>query len=406
MEYDLDANGYTIEQLVSMFNLPENYTCENINQQHKSLAEQITNNENIENHIKLETIRFLTQAQNLILKDLTQKTQFQQKIADFYNSSFEMKPTEINQQTDHMIQVRKENPYLSSYPSEFFPGIINTLKKKTTKKNLNIDTRFRENYFSNLSTNFNFNMPIKFSDVVQMQLSTIEIPLSYYVVSKQYDNNYFNIKVNNLSQTVTIPNGNYSNMQIIDAINFQLTNLGIPFSDVSFAIDVPSNKTLVGPKSSVGIHSIELNFVLNKNGIVKDNTPLPLKFGWLLGFRNGIYTENLNYVSEGSIDLTGPKYLYLVLDDFNTNVNNSFYGAFNSSILNKNILARISIPNGQNFATLTQNNLNLITTPREYFGPVNIQSIHVELLDEFGRVVNLNNMDFSFCLTFTTLYDL
>jgi hypothetical protein len=86
-------------------------------------------------------------------------------------------------------------------------------------------------------------------------------------------------------------------------------------------------------------------------------------------------------------------------------VNNSFYGAFNSSILNKNILARISLQSNT-FNVLEQNNLNLITTPREYFGPVNIQNFNIQLNDEYGRIVDLNNMDFSFCVTLTTVYDI
>jgi hypothetical protein len=95
----------------------------------------------------------------------------------------------------------------------------------------------------------------------------------------------------------------------------------------------------------------------------------------------------------------------LVVDDYNNNVNDGFYAAFTSSILNKNILARISLQ-GSVFNILSQNNLNLITTPRQYFGPVDIQKLNIQLLDEYGRVLDLNNMDYSFCLTFQTVYDL
>jgi hypothetical protein len=28
------------------------------------------------------------------------------------------------------------------------------------------------------------------------------------------------------------------------------------------------------------------------------------------------------------------------------------------------------------------------------------------LLDEYGRIVDLNNMDFSFCINLTTVYDI
>ena len=111
-------------------------------------------------------------------------------------------------------------------------------------------------------------------------------------------------------------------------------------------------------------------------------------------------------VSEAVIDLKGFKYMFLVVDDYNNNVNNSFYSAFNSSVLNKNILARISLQNTSFFDTAAQNNLSLVTTARQYFGPVDIQKLGIQLLDEYGRVVDLNNMDFSFCLTLQAIYDL
>ena len=98
-------------------------------------------------------------------------------------------------------------------------------------------------------------------------------------------------------------------------------------------------------------------------------------------------------------------YLYLVIDDYNNNVNNNFYSVFNSSILNKNILARISLQTNT-YDILLQNNLNIVTTPREYFGPVSINNLNVQLLDPYGRILDLNNMDFSFCLTLTQEYDI
>jgi hypothetical protein len=86
-------------------------------------------------------------------------------------------------------------------------------------------------------------------------------------------------------------------------------------------------------------------------------------------------------------------------------VNDGFYSAFNSSILNKNILARISL-NASPFSLFNENNYNIVTTPRDYFGPVNLQNLNVQLLDEYGRILELNNMDYSFCLTLTVVYDI
>jgi hypothetical protein len=50
--------------------------------------------------------------------------------------------------------------------------------------------------------------------------------------------------------------------------------------------------------------------------------------------------------------------------------------------------------------------LLLVTTSRQYFGPVDIQKMQIQLLDEYGRVLDMNNMDYSFCLSFQTVYDL
>ncbi len=42
---------------------------------------------------------------------------------------------------------------------------------------------------------------------------------------------------------------------------------------------------------------------------------------------------------------------------------------------------------------------------RAYFGPVNIKKLHIKLLDELGRTVDLNNNDFSFSIQLEQLYD-
>ena len=148
-----------------------------------------------------------------------------------------------------------------------------------------------------------------------------------------------------------------------------------------------------------------LNFQADINGVEDKYTPLPLKLGWLLGFRAGIYENNSSYVSEGIVDTSGTRYLFVVVDDHNNNVDNGFYSAFSSSLLNNNILARISLQSNY-FNIFSENNLSLITTPRDYYGPVDIQKLDIQLLDEYGRILNINNMDYSLSIQFKTIYDL
>ena len=406
---DFNLKNYQKNELQEMFQLPTDYNQELVDIQEKKLRENIVNNPSIDETIKSKTLVFLKEAKQMLITDL----------ANFYNTRFDLKPIEIDADTNHDVQERKPTPFLNSYPSEFFPGIINPLKKRVSTKNLNIDTRFRENYYGSPSTNYHLNLPIKMNSVMTMQLSAFEMPTTFYNISKQYGNNFLTLTVSDLnaidttpvSEVITIQDGNYTYETIVSYLNSILTNLGDPFDKLIFVINIMntsgSGQMLVGVKANTAPSSIifSLNFQADKNGKEDKNTPLPLKLGWTLGFRNGIYINNSTYVSEGVVDLLGPRYIYLVVDDYNNNVNNNFYSAFTSSILNNNVLARISM-NANFFDVLGQNNLSLITTPREYYGPVDIQKMNIQLLDEYGRILDINNMDYSFCLTFKTVYDI
>jgi hypothetical protein len=417
MNFDLNVDNYTHDELAQMFELPENYDANTIEVHEAKLKDGILKNREIDEKTQLKTLDFLVKAKQIILKDPTKskKVTIQEKISDVFNSNFKLQETKVVDVNEHMIQERPNKSYSSSYPSEYFAGVINPIKKKTTRKNLNIDSRFRENYYGSPATNYNIVLPMNMNNVLSMQLTSVEIPTSYYCVSKQYGNNFFHINVDGYgSALVTIPSGNYKYEGIANIINEAISHLAAPFDDVYFQINLSSltnngsGQMMVGwvvGSANIGTN-IGLNFQANINGDDDRNTPLPMKLGWLLGFRNGIYENNENYVSEGVVDLYGPRYLYLVLDDHNNSVSNSFYSAFNSSILNKNILARITVQTTAPFSILAQNNLNLVSTSREYFGPVNIQHMNIQLLDEYGRVIDLNNMDFSFCLTLTTAYDI
>jgi hypothetical protein len=59
-----------------------------------------------------------------------------------------------------MIQQDKNTPFANSFPNEFYPGTINPIKKKTIRQYLNIDTRFRDNYYGSPSTNYLLSLPL------------------------------------------------------------------------------------------------------------------------------------------------------------------------------------------------------------------------------------------------------
>lgn len=108
------------------------------------------------------------------------------------------------------------------------------------------------------------------------------------------------------------------------------------------------------------------------------------------------------------------KYVYIAIDDFQANSKNYFTLA-TESLLSPNIIARINI--GMLLEEKKKNNSNLINTGaaidfltnqkniREYFGPTNVNRLKISLIDEYGELLNLNDRDWSFLLTFECLYN-
>ena len=419
-KFDLNILNYKKEELEDIFELSPNYNLHKIETNASKLRDNILEDKSLSVVTRDNTITFIVAAKEVLINSLKKIMD-----ADFYNISTNLKPSIIkeNDYIDHPLIERKKTPYGQSFPSEFYQGTINPLKKRVLNKSLNIDTRFRENYYTTLSTNYHLDLPVKFSNVLSLQLSAFEFPATYYTISSKSNNNFFWITGNNTdasgelieSAAIIIPDGNYNPVDLIDFINnFIKISFAsyILLSQVSFVLNVGggtaqsgSGQVIVGTNQSGVAFNLSLNFQADVKGNPDYSTPLPLKLGWMMGFREGYYKNNTSYVGEGICDTSGPNYMYLVIDDYNNNVNNNFYSAYNSSILNKNIIARISLQ-APYFNTLSQNNLGLITLPRQYFGPVDIQKLNIQLLNEYGTVINLNNMDYSFCLTIQTVYDL
>jgi len=231
--------------------------------------------------------------------------------------------------------------------------------------------------------------------------------------------------------TFVVPDGNYSAADLILKLNLllcpldqknEMQNINNIFSYIQFVLDINQNgsgsgKVTIAPisdflinkyKGSSNINrsivSLNLDFTQDKTGLV-DNIDISFKLGWNLGFQQRQYLELTTYTGETIIEPSNIRYIYLVVDDYNNNVNNHFVSAFNKSILGPNILARISMK-GASFSLMMENDFNMITEPRRYFGPVDIQKLKIQLIDEYGKPLQMNNSDYSFCINLKMLYDL
>ena len=426
LNFDLNISNYKMAELEQILELPSNYDESIIEMKETKLRQNILNDKSVPANIKTNTLNFITDVkQKLVIYVQTQRNTGQpsnigslaKTYQNVYNLDKTLQPSDTISGGSTFIIKPQPTAYGQSQPSEFYPGSINPLNKRILRQNINIDTRFRDNYYATQSANFHLDLPIRLTQVVSLQLSALELPTTFYAISAVFGNNFFVLEIPGVtSLIVTIPDGNYDYLSFTGYVNNFLQNQTINplYKDIEFIADAntPSGsgsggtgRMVVGLKAASSVTQYSINFQTDRYGNEDRQTPLPLKCGWLMGFREGYYGNNVSYISEGILDFVGTKYIYLVVDDFNNSVNDGFYGAFNSSILNKNILARISLQ-GSVFNVLSQSNFLLTTTPRQYFGPVDIQKLQIQLLDEYGRILNLNNMDYSFCLTFQTIYDL
>lgn len=438
-DIDLDIGNYTIKDLEQFFRLnpQKSYSASDIELKEYEMREILLKSGHINKRTKKDLIDFLTTAKDYLIfvkcgKTATLPTTLP-KQPRLDNTPYK---EPMGKREDNLVQ-RKETQYINTYNSEYYAGTMNPLATRTITRCLTIDTRYRENYYTTNSSDFTLQLPFKLNKVVSMQLSAIEIPVTFYGITAAYGNNFLYMEVTyDPSGTEQAPSpedewvtdgrifiiadGNYNALDFVSKINVAMApvdacgNLIYPnsmFSYIEFIIDINENgsgtgKTILTTKGTQPrpIKSLRMDFNIDINGNINP-TDISNRIGWNLGFNNYVYEGNTTYYSEMVIEPATVRYIYLAVDDFNNSVNNHFITAFNKSILNPNILARISLQ-GNYFSILMENDLNIVTEPRKYFGPVDIQRLQIRLYDDRGRILDMNNANYSFCLVFKLLYDM
>ena len=285
-------------------------------------------------------------------------------------------------------------PKMNQYGSHM---VMTNVAKSSKIKYVNIDTKFRDEYNSNITTDYNITLPERITDVRTISVTNVEVPNTFFNISENIGNNAMKLTSSTSTGILVVRDGNYTQASLLTELNAKKTALGSPFTNLTF--DASFNKITMTPASG----TFAIDFGVDSTGaFAKYN--FKTRLGWLLGFRNQIYTGiTSKLTSEYMYSLTGPRYLYLVVDEFTSNGNQkSFVAPLPSSVIAKHILARITL-DGANYPFMsvvpaTSSNGLLISDVRSYTGKVDIQKLNVQLVNENGTPMNLNGADFSFCL--------
>ena len=448
---DLNISNYSFSELQELLSLTgSSYTYQTIQKQKNDLQIKILHDIKISNESRDEITKFIESVALVIEEQLDSKEPTKP-------TTFSDMKQNTKDVSGHFIIENPNNIDRYSQPSTSGivvndgapPGIINPIKYKTIKRAINIDTKFRSNYYATNSTDVHWDLPERIDNVVNMTVVAMELPLSFYTFRSALGNTDFTIQYeyNNISGDpisniikIELPDGNYK-VAFTQAVGAK---------SIETAINEALRAKIVGNDPMNPLHPllINLRYTIDHNScksiFVMDETfdnsnesapeynlvnwkvlfnefeasltmPLNLRLGWLLGFRTAVYSMIIGLnnpgscVSEGICYPTGPNYIYLSIEDYCNNSTNYFKAIYNDSINSNNIITRINLASSVagNGIYLVGGNETLSTSmgiSRNYFGPVNIQKLKVTLYDEYGRIVVLNNMDWSLELLFECVY--
>ena len=515
--FDLHLDNYSCSELENLFDLAYPYSDDQIEKQRAALSASLVSNTGGEAR---SVVKFLQEAADRLKSIKSTEPCLVDDghgQGDNHGSPFHAHSGRATEHGPRLVKTVSSVGRVGNDPAAP-PGILNPTHTHSIHRLVQIDSRFRDNYSTTLSTDFTVQLPVRLNRVSQMSMSDAQIPFTWYSVSQARGNNTFRLKVAlpeklkdpaygydyfyktpggdpSLDEVcvgvipITIPDGNYKPGLGEDdgpgtigfAINHAIcTTLKVPvnypritfrtqvttgkavFADQPVHYDVPADERPedhvpqpwaeytptetedittappCGEKSPkkykrhtcyplIRLLGVEFNTSLLDPQEQDFATPAFLKLGWELGFRVSEY-EGVNgkeqlvplegkwiadakpsnniFISEGVIMVEGPAYGYIVVSDFQSSSSQGFLQVQGegSSAPTVDVLSKVSFQNDDyRFGRVVS--LLGTTATRTFFGPVDITRLRIKLLDEYGRPMDLNGMDWNLTLSLDCIYD-
>ena len=317
----------------------------------------------------------------------------------------------------------------------------NSDNKRTITRILTVDSKFKDDDRKNTTSHFQVSFPERINEVTKMEIMEYSGPSAIRMISGAQQNNFFTLtlkysdetpdatKVIKSPDTYRIERSIMTSATIIEFINninAQLNVAGDNFEYGSFKFNheivagVSLNEIIMDrtisfvydPTVASNVSEVILDFV----SPIPGQSTVPVVFekslGYILGFRKGkvsssVLSNNKYYIEAASlVDLNDFKYAYLIVDDF---ISNSETNIITSEVKSQgncagslrhggNILGKIIYRNELNYNMYNR----VISTPREYYGSVDIQKLKIALVNEYGDYIDTQELDWSFTLRLTS----
>jgi hypothetical protein len=277
------------------------------------------------------------------------------------------KNTERKQKIDiydnhHMPMNREQLGINNNFSVPVAQDTLNPNLENITNRFINLDSQFRQaaGGIDSLSTDYTLDLSDPLTNVLSLRLYSVQIPFTWYVIDEQFGNTCFWITNKGNTFKIFIEPGNYNPTSFCLALNNAFTiNTNFPDYTHGFQGGTPPITTYNSNNGKITINlsgwtdpannvvtgiNIASTFNAEINPYITffdftgqlncmDDTSTTVQnisfnntLGWAMGFRLPIVPVFSNLGGNTGIsvlDLCGPKYFILVLDDYNQNhINN------------------------------------------------------------------------------------
>ena len=282
----------------------------------------------------------------------------------------------------------------------------------------------------------------------QFTIKLFHYPLTHPTTGVPIDITNFSgvTRLNEKTIVITFPEGAYSASSLAPVLQALINSKTDTWTDPSTGV-IPPSSSPDNQIINVSYNAIKAKFYFKKNQGVAPGTihepflstssagpylwgfdldfrltdeptrDVEKNLGWLLGYEKSLYYWDKDYIQVSSqnnqlltgfnpqniLDFTGTKFFLLEITDYNKNYSEVFkYNTYKRNINYKDILAKI--PNTAPTTNIIfEDSSDRVFKTRKYFGPVRISKLHIRLLDDYGRVINLNGGDMVISLEIETL---
>jgi len=358
---DTNVNNYSTNELITILDLSGN----NLKELQKKADAHINFFKNNGNPVMQKFFQDIKDKLTYYINNQDPDTSLSKQTDEWINNEV-IRQTDKNQASKYTERKQKIDVYENNHApmkrerlgilnSTLVPitqDVLNPTLKNVVEHIVNIDSQYRQSGMS--STDYTLDLSDHMKGVISLRLFSFQIPLSWYIIDYTNNNTCFWITDGFNNIQISIIPGNYTIVQLIDALNESIIKAGFSYSGsnppvppnlwtpvsynkINFKININLQNAIytdpnnIIPSFSVSDQTSFTFFDLNGNLFCNENCKntnnyLNQTLGWLIGYRLpivSVITDGTGNNAEAVCNINGTKYLILTIDDFNQNHLNS-----------------------------------------------------------------------------------